>query len=252
MTIWAIGDLHLALSTPGKEMDFFGGLWKDYTNKIEVRWREVVKPEDLVLVPGDISWAMKLHDAVRDFAWIDRLPGTKVIIRGNHDLWWGSISQVRAALPPSMHALQNDIFRWNDIEIGGARLWDSPEYTYSHFITYTENPRANVKTMTLGEKEDELKEAEKIFLRELARLETSLKLFTGSKRLVMVHYPPIGPDLAPSRASALLEKYKVTTCVFGHLHQVSPGTLPLGLARGTAYHLTSADYLDFHPLKLNP
>lgn len=243
MTIWAIADLHLAISTPGKEMDFFGGAWVGYTQKIEEHWRKVVKPEDLVLIAGDLSWALKLHDAVRDLEWIDRLPGTKLILRGNHDLWWGSISQVRAALPPSMHAIQNDVFKWQDVEIGGARLWDTPEYHYGAFITMTDNPRAT-------EKNEEPAEAEKIFVRELGRLENSLKQFKGLKRLAMVHYPPIGPNLAPSRASALLERYQVQTCVFGHIHQVTPGRLPLGPARGVSYHLTSADYLDFMPLRI--
>lgn len=244
MKIWTIGDLHLAVSTPGKEMDFFGGAWIDYMRKIEENWKSTVAPDDLVLIPGDISWALKLHDAVRDLEWIDKLPGTKVMIRGNHDLWWGSISQVRAALPPSLHVIQNDIFTWNDIEVAGARLWDTPEYSYSQFVTMTYNPRAM-------EKREDKAEDEKIFVRELSRLETSLKLLKGVKRLAMVHYPPIGPDLAPSRASALLEKYGVQTCLFGHIHQVPPGAIPMGSARGVSYHLTSSDYLDFKPLQID-
>lgn len=245
MKIWALGDLHLAVSTPGKEMDYFGGAWIDYTNKIEKAWREVVSPEDLVLLPGDISWAIKLKEAAIDFEWIDKLPGTKVMIRGNHDLWWGSISQVRAALPASMHAIQNDIFKWNGIEIAGSRLWDTPEYSYGQFIDFKKNERA-------VSKEEDPKEAEKIFIRELSRLETSLKGFSEKavKRLAMVHYPPIGPDLAPSRASELLEKYKVDICVFGHIHQVQPGKIPMGEARGVNYHLTSSDYLNFVPLQI--
>lgn len=243
MTIWAIADLHLALSTPGKEMDFFGGAWVDYTRKIEERWRATVGTDDLVLIAGDISWAMKLPIALQDLAWIDNLPGTKVILRGNHDLWWGSISQVRASLPPSIHALQHDTFKWKGIEIGGSRLWDTPEYNYSAYVTMTANPHAT-------EHKELPAETEKIFERELGRLETSLKQLSGPYRIAMVHYPPIGPDLKASRASALLEKYQVNTCVFGHVHQVKPGTLPLGTARGVTYHLTSADYLDFHPLKL--
>lgn len=251
MKIWALADLHLAVSTPGKEMDYFGGAWKNYTDKIEARWKEVVQPEDLVLIPGDISWAIKLQQAVIDLEWIDKLPGTKVMIRGNHDLWWGSISQVRAALPPSIHVIQNDIFTWNGIEIGGVRLWDSGEYSYAKFIHFQENKREKI-TEEIS-KEDQAKEAEKIFVRDLGRLETSLKLFTpkATRRIAMIHYPPIGPDLEPSRASALLEKYKVDTCVFGHIHQVTPGTIPMGEARGVKYHLTSADYLDFKPLDIS-
>lgn len=245
MKIWVLSDLHLAVSTPGKEMDFFGGSWVNYTEKIQKNWQAVVGPDDLVLIPGDISWAIKLKDAIRDFEWIDKLPGTKVILRGNHDLWWGSLSQVRAALPPSMHAIQNDIFTWNGIEIAGSRLWDTPEYSYSKFVNFQKNERA-------VSKEDNPVEAEKIFVRELSRLETSLKAFTpkAKRKLAMVHYPPIGPDLQPSRASALLEKYGVETCVFGHIHQVPPGIVPMGEARGVKYHLTSADYLDFMPLEI--
>lgn len=243
MTIWALADLHLAVSTPGKEMDFFGGTWVGYTSKIEKNWRAFIKPEDLVLIAGDISWALKLHDAIRDLEWIDRLPGTKLILRGNHDLWWGSISQVRAALPPSMHAIQNDVFKWEDTEIGGARLWNTYEYDYSPFVTMSTNPRATDKMEEPGE-------AEKIFVRELGRLENSLKQFKSPRRIAMVHYPPIGPNLVPSRASTLLEKYQVQTCLFGHIHQVTPGSLPLGTARGVTYHLTSADYLDFKPLRV--
>ena len=244
MAIFAIADLHLAVSTPDKKMDVFGGAWVDYMQKIEERWREAVREGDLVLIAGDISWAMKLVDAIGDLEWIDRLPGTKVMIRGNHDLWWGSISQVRSALPPSLHVIQNDIFRWQDVEIGGARLWDTPEYHYQGYVEFQENPKAKKDFV------DDRESSEKIFVRELLRLETSLKLFKGSRRIAMVHYPPIGPNLAPSRASALLEKYRVQTCVFGHIHQVRLGSLPLGEARGVTYRLTSADYLDFHPLLL--
>lgn len=243
MTVWAIADLHLAFSTPDKSMEFFEGHWIDYTNKIEKNWKERVKADDLVLLAGDISWAMKLPEAKIDFDWIDALPGTKVMIRGNHDYWWDSISQLRAILPPSLHAIQNDVFKWNGIEIGGARLWDTPEYSYSSYVAYKNNPRAR-------EKEDSPSDAEKIFLRDLGRLETSLKQMKGDKRIAMVHYPPIGPDLAPSRASTILEKYKINHCVFGHIHLVPPNTVPLGTARGVAYHLTSADYLLFAPERI--
>lgn len=243
--VWAIADLHLAISTPGKEMDYFGGAWIDYVPKIEARWRETVSPDDLVLVPGDISWAMKLHDAVIDLEWIDKLPGTKLLSKGNHDLWWSSISRLREVLPPSLHVLQNDIFNWHDVSIGGTRLWDTPEYNYSAFVNFKENPRAKVK-------HDDPEENEKIFTKELVRLETSLKQFSpkAKTRIAMVHYPPIGSDLAPSRTSEILEKYKVDTCVFGHVHEIPPGTVPLGKARGVAYHLTAADYLDFRPLRI--
>lgn len=243
MTIWAIADLHLAFSTPDKSMDYFEGPWIGYMDKIEKNWKERVQPNDLVLIAGDISWAMKLQVAKVDLDWIDKLPGTKVMIKGNHDYWWDSIAQLRKTLPPSLHAIQNDIFKWNGIEIGGARLWDTPEYSYATYVAFKPNPRAKEKDISQDE-------AEKVFLRDLSRLEMSLKEMKGDKRIAMVHYPPIGPDLKPSRASQLLEKYKISQCVFGHIHLVKPDTVPLGTARGVTYHLTSADYLNFIPKKI--
>lgn len=241
MSIWAIADLHLAFCDPDKKMDYFGGSWINYTQKIEENWRKKIKPDDLVLLAGDLSWALKLEDAKIDFNWVDQLPGQKVMIKGNHDLWWDSISQLRSALPPSIKAIQNDIYTWNGIEIGGARLWDTPEYNYNQFVVFQSNPRAKEKNTSPDD-------AEKIFVRELSRLETSLKMMKGPKRIAMVHYPPLSADLKPSRASSLLEKYKINQCVFGHIHQVPPNTVPMGTKNGVTYHLTAADYLNFDPI----
>ncbi|MCB1114692.1 MAG: metallophosphoesterase [Chlamydiia bacterium] len=245
MKVWAIADLHLAVSTPGKEMDFFGGAWVDYTRKIEENWRAVVAPEDLVLIPGDISWAMKLDKAIIDLEWIDKLPGTKLLSKGNHDLWWSSINRVREVLPPSIHVLHNDAFNWHGWTIGGARLWDTPEYNYADYVNFKENPHAKVEP-------GDSAQVEKIFSRELDRLEMSLKKLSpdADRRVAMIHYPPIGADLKPSRTSAILEKYDIDTCVFGHVHEVTPGAVPLGEARGVTYHMVSADYLKFKPLLL--
>ncbi len=243
-TIWAIADLHLAFSDPDKKMDFFGGSWENYTNKIEAHWKSLVKPDDLVLLPGDISWALKLAQAGPDFEWIHALPGTKVMIKGNHDLWWDSITQLRKALPPSLHAIQNDVFSWRGIEIGGARLWDTPEYNYNKYVVFKENPRAKVKEETAPD------DIEKIFLRELSRLESSLKMMKGNHRIAMLHYPPVGPDLSPSRTSSLLEKYKIEHALFGHVHQVPPGKVELGKLNGVHYHFVAADFLDFKPKKI--
>ena len=127
MTIWVLADVHLAFGNPKKSMEVFGPAWKDYPKRIKEAWERLVGPDDLVLIPGDISWAMKLEDALVDLDWIDRLPGHKLIIRGNHDYWWPSASKLRAVLPPTIHFIQNDAFEWNDITFGGARLWDTHE-----------------------------------------------------------------------------------------------------------------------------
>ena len=102
MNIWAIGDLHLSFGVPDKSMDIFGPAWKDHAKQIEESWHRLIRPEDLVLIPGDISWAMRIEDAILDLQWIDRLSGTKLLLKGNHDYWWGSLKKIAAILPPSL------------------------------------------------------------------------------------------------------------------------------------------------------
>jgi predicted phosphohydrolase len=250
MSIWALSDLHLAFGAPEKTMEDFGPSWEKYAEKISANWKKMISAEDLVLIPGDISWAMRLEEALTDLKWIDALPGTKVILRGNHDYWWPSSSKLAKALPPSIHFIQNNAFLWKDVAIGGSRLWDTPEYSFNSFIEFKENPRARVKTQEERAKEKE--EDERIFVRELERLKLSLsQLDKNAKlRIAMTHYPPIGADLASSRASQILEAFEIDVCVFGHLHNVRAGALKFGEARGVKYVFTSCDYLDFVPVKL--
>lgn len=242
MTIWTLADLHLSFGNPKKTMEVFPG-WENYAARIQEGWRKTVKEGDLVLVPGDISWAMKPEDALKDLDWIDQLPGEKLIIRGNHDYWWPSASKLKGLLPPSFHFIQNNAFNWNGSSFAGARLWDTHEYRFSDYIEFVENPREREKQVNEAE-------TERIFVRELDRLKLSLeKLDPKAKhRIALTHYPPIGPNLKPSRASALLEDYGVDICVFGHLHNVKE--LDFGEARGVRYIFASADYLGFTPIKV--
>lgn len=250
MSIWALSDPHLAFGVPEKTMEVFGTSWKNYAEKIQSNWTSLIAPDDLVLIPGDISWAKTLDEALVDLKWIDALPGTKVIIRGNHDYWWSSSAKLSKAMPPSIHFIHNNTFLWNDIAIGGSRLWDTEEYSFNAFIEFQENVRQ--KTKTPEELAFEKEESERIFIRELERLKLSLsQLPTKAKmKIAMTHYPPIGSDLAPSRASQILESFGIDVCVFGHLHNVRPGSLPFGQARGVKYLFTSCDYLDFVPIKI--
>jgi predicted phosphohydrolase len=250
MSVWALSDPHLAFGVPGKTMEAFGPSWQKYAEKIESNWKERVSPDDLVLIPGDISWAMHLEEAIIDLKWIDALPGTKVILRGNHDYWWSSPSKLAKIMPPSIHFIHNNTFTWNQISIGGSRLWDTPEYSFGPFIEYQENPKARIKKAEDLEKEKE--EEERIFVRELERLKLSLSQLPKEAkiRIAMTHYPPVGADLAPSRASAILEAFNIDICVFGHLHNVRQKSLPFGEARGVKYLFTSCDYLDFIPLNV--
>lgn len=247
--IWAIGDLHLSFGVPNKGMEVFGEEWAGWTEKLEKNWIASIKPEDLVLLPGDISWATRLEDAVPDFHWIDNLPGTKVMIRGNHDYWWSSKSKVEKILPPSLHIIQNDVFTFQGVSIAGARLWDTAEFNFNAYIDIKEGTPA--KKLAAYEGEDE-KNA-KIFAKELIRLELSLKELQdcSDHRLCMTHYPPISADLATSKASRLLEKYGIETCVFGHLHSLKKDASLFGEKNGVNYALTSCDFLNFQPLKIS-
>lgn len=247
MAIWAIADLHLSFGVPNKQMDIFGSQWIDYTKKIESHWNSSISTDDLVLIPGDISWAMHLEDVVPDLDWIGRLPGTKVLIRGNHDYWWSSLSKVKKILPSSCHLIQNDSFTWKDCSIAGARLWDIPGLNFSEIIVKSGEIKKN-----LTEKDDS-QESQKIYQRELGRLEVSLKSMNplSKKRIVMTHYPPIGINFQETEASRLLEKYKVDVCVFGHLHHVKKGLELFGKNNGVDYHLVACDHLpDFNPKRI--
>jgi predicted phosphohydrolase len=249
MPVWAIADPHLSFGVPNKSMEAFGAPWVGYIEKMQRHWVDLISPEDLVLIAGDISWAMRVEEAIPDLEWLNALPGTKVMIKGNHDYWWESKSKVQKALPPSLHIIQNDAFNWGDVSVAGVRLWDTPEYGFKQYIDYVPNKVTGAAAMEVP---DTSEEAERIFLRDLGRLETSLKCLNphAKKRLVMTHYPPIGADLCPSRTSALLEKYNVDVCVFGHLHNVRRGEKMFGEKDGVAYFLTACDYLDFKPVKV--
>jgi predicted phosphohydrolase len=228
MTIWALSDLHLPFGEPSKTMEVFGPAWDRYTERIKEHWENLIKPGDLVLVPGDISWAMKLEDALKDLDWIDQLPGDKLIIRGNHDYWWPSAAKLKGILPPSIHFIQNNGF--GDV------------------TEYVPNPRA--KKLSEEEIKARKEEAERIFVRDLERLKLSLEQMDPDARvrIALTHYPPIGKELQPSRASAVLEHFKIDKCVFGHLHNIKEGSLPFGKARGVDYIFASADYLGFAPI----
>ncbi|SCA63925.1 hypothetical protein SCG7109_BP_00040 [Chlamydiales bacterium SCGC AG-110-M15] len=250
VTIWAIADLHLSFGIKNKEMDVFGAEWAQHFDQVEQHWRERITDDDLVLIAGDSSWAMHLRDALADLNWIHSLPGTKVIIKGNHDFWWSSGKKMRAAMPSSIHFIHNNAYTWNDVTIAGARLWDSPEYRFHDYIDF----RENALTSKAPKKEDlnAEEEAERIFQRELNRLEISLKDMSPgcSQRIVMTHYPPIGADLADSRVSKILEGYKIQHCIFGHLHSLRQGVNMFGEKNGVKYWLTSCDYLNFIPIEI--
>jgi predicted phosphohydrolase len=247
MKIWAIGDLHLSFGVANKSMAIFGPQWREHARTIEESWKATVGPDDLVLVPGDISWALKLEDALADLHWIDRLPGTKVLLKGNHDYWWGSLKKVSAVLPPSLHLIQNNAFSWKSAVIGGTRLWDTSQYHFGEYLAQAPISRDSDKE-TQAQKDL----GKKIFERECQRLEISLASLPSEAkiRIAMTHYPPIGADLQPSVTSQLLEKYRIDICVFGHLHGIKEGLALFGIKNNVRYVLASSDYLRFSPVFL--
>jgi predicted phosphohydrolase len=245
MSVFALSDLHLAISTPEKSMEIFGPRWRDYHKRIWDNWNAAVRKEDLVLIPGDITWAAHLDDAKIDLNWIEELPGTKVILKGNHDKWWPSSNKLSKALPPSIHFIYNSSFTWDHISIAGSRLWDTPEYSFDGIFDNEDQMPAK----TNEDKEDQ----EKVYQRELARLETSLKTLDkkASFKIALTHYPPIGIDMKPSRATCLFEKYEVDIVVFGHLHSIKEHKRDLfGTLNNIRYLLAACDYLNCTPIKI--
>ena len=248
MQIFAISDLHLSLSTPDKNMQDFGETWKDYQEKIKSNWKKNITDDDLVLIPGDISWAIKLKDALIDLEWLHELPGKKVIIRGNHDYWWPSASKLKEALPPSISFIQNSALSLGDVSIAGSRLWDATEYNFNDYINFVYNPKERKDLQENIQKDL----SEKIFLREIERLKLSLEALDkdAKTKIVMTHYPPLGADLKDSKVSKLLEKYNIDICIFGHLHNLKREKKMFGEKNNIKYILTSADYIHFNPVKI--
>ncbi len=237
MKIFALADLHLSLVKPferedpttfygEKPMDVFGNRWDFHIKKIYERWQDTVSEADLVLIAGDISWAMSLTAAVFDLDFLSSLKGRKIMIRGNHDYWWHSLRKIRAYLPEQTAVIQNDAVLFSDFAVCGTRLWTLP--TAANF-------GAN---------------DEKIYKRELIRQELSLQAAQGRPVINMNHFMPVDEKGADNEVTDLFSRYRVFKTVYGHLHDKSQVNAFQGSKNGTFYYLTSADYLDFRPLLL--
>lgn len=228
MKVFAISDLHLSLAEP-KPMDIFGSNWDNHWEHIRQTWLKEIGSSDVVLIPGDISWAMKLEDAAVDLCSIGELPGKKVLLRGNHDYWWGSLAKVRAAMPTNMFALQNDSVVFEDLIVCGSRGWTCP-----------------------GSSGFSL-EDEKIYNREVIRMELSLESIkrnrkSGSLLIVMTHYPPFNEKQEANQFVKLFETNGVNLAIYGHLHGKSCRSAFEGKLGSVEYKLVSCDHLDFEPL----
>lgn len=227
--VFAISDLHL----PGgedKSMDLFGLHWQDHFIKISADWAARVRGCDIVLLPGDITWAMRLEDALPDLSAIGNLPGIKIMIKGNHDFWWSSLARVRASLPEGFYAIQNDAVLLGDIVFCGSRGWNTPSED-------PDNP-----------------ETQKIYQRELLRLEMSLqqaRRIGQDKRLIaLCHFPPCSIRGEDTPVTALLEAYGAGDVVYGHLHGPACASGFNGIKNGIRYWFTSCDCVKFRLVAL--
>lgn len=221
--IYAISDLHLDI-TKEKDMNVFGDSWDDYENRIFNNW-EIIKDDDLVLIAGDISWAMTLEDAKLDLSRIDSMPGEKILLKGNHDYWWSSLNKIINCDFKTLKFLQNNAFVYKDTRICGTRAWmskDDPDFSAHD---------------------------EKIFSRELNRLELSLTSPIGvfDETIVMLHYPPFNRDGSPNEFEEVFKSHNVSTVIYGHIHGKHANLTPEGNINGIQYICTSADKLEFKP-----
>ena len=228
MALYAIGDLHLCLGAP-KPMDIFGGAWVGYMDKLR-EGLSVIGPEDTTVLLGDLSWALDLENAAADFRWINEIPGRKIILKGNHDYWWSTAAKFYKFCQRNQftdqYILNNNHYEYGDYAICGTRGW------------FYEEDRS-------GEHD------EKVFRRELMRLEASLKSAGERHKIVFLHYPPKYKGYECQEIIDLMKHYGVRRCYYGHLHGASHGLAMEGLWDGIEYHLVSADKIGFRPFLVN-
>ena len=226
MALYAIGDLHLSL-TADKSMEVFGDAWKDYVNRIEDALG-VLTEEDTLILAGDTSWGIDLEEAEADFRFLDRFPGRKLLIKGNHDYWWTTAAKLHRFFDEkgirSLDILHNDCASYGEYALCGTRGW---------FLEEDQKPH-NAKVLN----------------REVGRLETSLRAAGERPILCFLHYPPLYQGYQCPEILAMLEKYRVRRCCYGHLHGPTIRRRWEGERNGTEFSLISADHLGFIPKKI--
>ncbi len=230
MSIYTISDLHLSLGMD-KPMDIFGNNWKNHEKKIRDNWIKKVKKEDLVLLPGDFSWAMYIEDAKKDFEYLNELPGTKLLLKGNHDYWWESIKKMREFLKnnnfKNIDFIYNNSYIWENKIIVGTRGWSEQE----------ENP-------------------EKIIRRENLRLEMSIKdglqRFGEDKEIIVcMHYPPFnGYTKEELNLVKTMKKYNAKICIYGHVHGEVGKDAKQGMIDGIRFIMASSDQTNFDLIEI--
>lgn len=225
MALFAISDLHLSLGTD-KPMTVFKG-WDNYVERIETNWRKLISGEDTVVIPGDISWEMKLKNCAPDFGFIHRLPGKKIILKGNHDLWWESMTKMNAFLAEndfhSIRILHNNCYEYGDFAICGSRGW-----------FYDDSADKKVLDREAGRVRASLAEAAK----------------TGKEPILFLHYPPLTVGSECEEIMSVIEEFSVRRCFYGHIHCGGRFSAFEGERRGTLFHCVSCDMMGFVPKRI--
>lgn len=229
MALYAIGDLHLCLGAD-KPMDVFGGAWVGYMDKLR-QGLQMIRPEDTTVLLGDLSWALDLEDAKADFDFINQIPGRKIILKGNHDYWWSTVAKFNKFCQENGYTdqfiLNNNHYEYGEYAICGTRGW------------FFEEERS-------GEHD------EKVFKRELLRLEASLKSAGDLPKIVFLHYPPKYKGYECPEILELLKRYDVRRCFYGHLHGASHALAMEGIWDGVDFRLVAADKINFQPVMVLP
>lgn len=231
MALYTIADLHLPLGVE-KPMDIFGHSWAGYVDRLEYNWQRKIKPDDTVVLPGDFSWATYLEQSEKDFEFLNRLNGKKILLKGNHDYWWTTMNKLNSFINGkgfnNIEFLQNNSFVYEDIGICGTRGWINPGCDGFN------------------------NEDRKIYDREVLRLELSLKSVKDCKEIyVFTHYPPISVQRTENEFIRMMKKHGVTKCFYGHLHSASHRNAVNGVEDGIEYRLISGDYLQFDPFLID-
>ncbi len=230
MALYTISDLHLPLGID-KPMDIFGSKWTNYVERLGENWQKKIGRDDVVVIPGDFSWATYLEQSERDFEFLNSLNGRKILLKGNHDYWWTTLSKLRAFVSErgflSVDFMHNNFFEYDGVALCGTRGWIYPAWD-----NFGSDDR-------------------KIYDREVARLELSLRAAEKYGEIyVFTHYPPMSSAREENEFTDMMRKYPVTKCFYGHLHAPSHKNAVEGVLNGIEYKLVSGDYIAFDPIKI--
>ena len=236
MSVFVIADLHLDTVTNEKSMEIFGNKWQGYLKKIKNNWMRVVGDNDTVIIPGDISWALATEDSIADLKWIDSLPGKKIIMKGNHDFWWSTVSKLKRFFAQnnitSIDILHNNAIEVENFIVAGSRGW---------FVDKSVQPSKSVAA-----------DFEKIINREVIRLKLSLECAkamqetTKKEIIVFFHFPPVWRDFECKEILELLKQYNISRCYFGHIHGCYTQSDVFNWDN-IEFRMISADFIDFIP-----